>query len=117
MSGKRGDRVTPPPKPGGWDARHATSEAAKGWDDLCQAAQANTWEAWVILTERPIQPENPARQHRLRGSLAHREVRGKVLDQWQYEVTSGGRIWYCPDLDTRTVWVTYASSTHPKSTE
>jgi len=117
VSGKRGERVTPPAKPGGWDARYATSEAAKGWENLCQVAQANTWEAWVILTERPTQPENLARQHRLRGSLATRDVKGKVLDQWQYEVTSGGRIWYCPDSDARIVWITQASTAHPKATE
>ena len=27
------------------------------------------WEAWVVLTERPTTPENPYRQHRLRGQL------------------------------------------------
>jgi hypothetical protein len=115
---KRGDRVTPPPKPGGWDLRHATSEAAKGWEQLCQVARSNVWEAWVILTDRPTTPENPGRQHRLRGkALGAREVHGKVLEQWQYEVTSGGRIWYCPDPETRTVWLVDASPAHPKATE
>jgi hypothetical protein len=114
---KRGDRVTPPAKPGGWDLRHATSEAAKGWEQLCQVARSNTWEAWVILTDRPTTPENPDRQHRLRGALSAREVRGKVLDQWQYEVTAGGRLWYCPDPDTRIVWLVDASPGHPKATE
>ncbi len=37
-------------------------------------------------------PENPARQHRLRGPLATHEIGGRHLDQWQYEVTAGGRI-------------------------
>lgn len=97
MPGKRGDRVAPPGRPGGWEARFATSEAAKGWEELCRAAATNTWEAWVVLTERPTSPENPARQHRLRGSLGQRVVGGTTLDQWQYEVTAGGRIWYCPD--------------------
>ena len=80
-------------------------------------AQANTWEAWVVLTERPIQPENPARQHRLRGQLAERQVGGRVLPQWQYEVTAGGRIWYCPDAQRRLVWVVAASPSHTKVTE
>jgi hypothetical protein len=72
----------------------------------------------VILTERPTIPENHERQHRLRGqALATREVRGKVLEQWQYEVTSGGRIWYCPDPDARIVWLVDASPGHPKVTE
>jgi hypothetical protein len=114
---KRGDRVTPPARPGGWDARFATSEAAKGWEDLCQVARSNTWEAWVVLTERPISPENPARQHRLKGALGGREVHGQTLDQWQYEVTAGGRIWYCPDPVRRIVWITLAGTGHPKQTD
>jgi hypothetical protein len=117
MPAKRGDRVAPPRRPGGWEARFATSEAAKGWEQLCQSARSNTWEAWVVLTERPAVPENPARQHRLRGALATREVRGKVLPQWQYEVTAGGRIWYCPDPEERIVWIVSAGPGHPKETE
>ncbi|MGI9001190.1 MAG: hypothetical protein ACR2GH_05945 [Pseudonocardia sp.] len=117
MPGKRGDRVAPPARPGGWEARFATSEASKGWEHLCQVATANTWEAWIILTERPTIPENPARQHRLRGSLATRTVGGRELDHWQYEVTAGGRIWYCPDPERRIVWVVAASTGHPKITE
>lgn len=80
-------------------------------------ARANTWEAWVVLTERPLHPENPARQHRLRGHLAERQVGGRTLPQWQYEVTAGGRIWYCPDADRRVVWVVAAGPAHPKATE
>ena len=70
-----------------------------------------------MLTERPMRPENPARQHRLRGQLATREIIGRPLDQWQYEVTAGGRIWYCPDEERRIVWVVAASPSHPKATE
>lgn len=117
MPAKRGDRVAPPGKPGGWEARFATSDAAKGWEDLCHAALSNTWEAWIILTERPTMPENAARQHRLRGTLGSREIGGKTLEQWQYEVTAGGRIWYCPDPSRRIVWVVAASTAHPKVTE
>lgn len=117
MAAKRGDRVAPPGKPGGWEARFATSEAAKGWEALCQSAKSNTWEAWIVLTERPTAPVNPARQHRLYGSLGHREVGGRPLEQWQYEVTAGGRIWYCPDPARKIVWVVAAGPAHPKATE
>jgi hypothetical protein len=117
MPPKRGDRVAPPGRPNGWETRFATSEAAKGWEDLCRAARSATWEAWIILTERPISPENPARQHRLRGRLARRDIGGRSLEQWQYEVTSGGRVWYCPDPDKRIVWVVSAGTAHPKVTE
>jgi hypothetical protein len=117
MPAKRGDRVAPPARPGCWEARFATGEGAKGWEDLCRAARSNTWEAWIVLTERPTTPENPHRQHRLRGMYATREVAGVALEQWQYEVTAGGRIWYCPDPDKRIVWITDASCSHPKQTE
>jgi hypothetical protein len=96
---KRGDRVTPPPSKDGWDARFASSDAAKGWEELCRLASGSAREAWTVLTEHPNAPRNPARQHRLRGSLATRSIDGKKLDQWQYEVTGAGRIWYCPDPD------------------
>jgi hypothetical protein len=36
---------------------------------------------------------------------------------WQIEVMSGGRIWYLLDTDKRTVWVTVASTAHPKTTD
>jgi hypothetical protein len=117
LPAKRGDRVAPPACPGGWEAGFATSEAAKGWEELCRVARGNTGDAWIVLTERPTRPENPMRQHRLRGELATRQFGGRVLEQWQYEVTSGGRIWYCPDDQRHVVWVVAARTGHPESTE
>ncbi|KAA1013243.1 hypothetical protein FVA95_26950 [Pseudonocardia sp. EV170527-09] len=117
MPAKRGDRVAPPARPHGWEARFATTEAAKGWEELCRVARPNTWEAWIVLTERPTEAQNPARQHRLRGGLATRTIGGRVLEQWQYEVTAGGRIWYCPEPERRIVWVVAASTGHPKATD
>jgi hypothetical protein len=94
-----------------------SSEAAKGWEDLCRAARANTWEAWVLLTERPTEPENRKRHKRLLGVLSTRDIEGHQLEQWQYAVTSGGRIWFCPDEARRIVWITAASTAHPKETD
>lgn len=116
MMAKRGDRVAPPAGPDRWELRFASTEAAKGWEDLCRSASANTWEAWVLLSEKPLDPDNPSRQHRLKGPLATREMAGRELDQWQYEVTAAGRIWYCPDPDKRVVWIVLASVSHPKAT-
>jgi hypothetical protein len=39
------------------------------------------------------------------------------LPQWQYEVTGGGRVWYLVDDRLRRVYLTYAGTGHPKSTE
>ncbi|MGD9751240.1 MAG: hypothetical protein AB7W59_09615 [Acidimicrobiia bacterium] len=44
-------------------------------------------------------------------------MNGVDLEQWQFEVTAGGRLWYCIDDDAKTVWLTDAHVGHPKSTE
>ena len=99
-------------------ARFATNPAAKGWENLCRTAPSNTWDAWVALTERPTSPpENTSRQHRLKGDLARLNVDGVEHDQWQYEVTAGGRIWYFVAEERKTVWVTWAGTGHPKLTD
>ncbi len=53
----------------------------------------------------------------MKDSLARRSVNGTEMEQWQYEVTAAGRIWYCIDDSTRTVWMTAAHPGHPKATE
>jgi hypothetical protein len=58
-----------------------------------------------------------SRQHPLRGSLGSRSVNGTLMEQWQYEVTGAGRLWYCIDDEHRTVWLTDAATGHPKATE
>jgi hypothetical protein len=42
MSPKRGDRVTVPPPDGERDVRFGSSEAARGWEELCRLALAST---------------------------------------------------------------------------
>lgn len=39
------------------------------------------------------------------------------MEQWQYEVTGAGRIWYLVDVGKRTLWLRHASPGHPKATE
>lgn len=117
MSPKRGDRVAPPADRNGWDLRFASSEAAKGWDDLCQQAAANTLAAWTELRARESAPIQTPRHHRLKGSLSTAGHGGVVLEQWQFEVTGGGRIWYLVDAQRRTLWIRAAGTGHPKVTE
>lgn len=112
---KRRERVAPPPATGGWELRYGTSDAVKGWEKVCAAAPANARVAWAKLTADPR--ERTKRQHPLKGDLGHRSVNGVAMDQWQYEVTGGGRLWYCIDDDQRTVWLTEARPGHPKATE
>lgn len=112
---KRKERVAPPPAKGGWDIRYATGDAVKGWEQVCSAAPTNARVAWDRLTTDPRRRDE--RQHPLKGSLGARQVGGRDLEQWQYEVTGAGRIWYCVDDEARTVWLTDASVGHPKVTE
>jgi hypothetical protein len=112
---KRKERVAPPPASEGWDFRFATNDAVRGWEQVCAAAAANARRAWDRITTDPRDRDD--RQHPLKGPLGSRNVNGEQLDQWQFEVTAGGRIWYCIDDAKRTVWMTDASVGHPKATE
>ncbi|HXS63045.1 MAG TPA: hypothetical protein VN767_09225 [Streptosporangiaceae bacterium] len=117
MSPRRGDRVTVPPPDGQWNVRFATSDAATGWEELCRHVVANVRRCLEILHTAPRSAANPDRQHRLRGDLACQRHNGKNLEQWEYEVTSGGRVRYLIDDQSRTVWLVYASPRHPKDTD
>jgi hypothetical protein len=116
VSPKRNDRVAPPPRPGEWEIRYATSEAAKGWEDLCRQAPGNTRDAYDVMRTNPRPPQD-GRHHRLRHDLATRKFGGQELEQWQIEVTGGGRVWYLVDDEARTVWLVHAGTGHPKATE
>jgi hypothetical protein len=116
VSPKRLDHVAPPPVQGEWYVRFGTSEAAKGWTDLCAQLTAVTREAFDQMRANPRPPQDST-HYQLRGELAHRDFRGRTLEQWQIKAGSGGRIWYLPDDAERTVWVIYASPAHPKQTE
>jgi hypothetical protein len=110
---KRGDRVAPPAGPGQWEIKFDNTPAAKGWEEFCRQAPGNTAKAWEEIRAEP-QPFPPTSRHqRLKWDLA--TVDG--LEQWQYEVTGGGRIWYLVDEAQQTVWIRYAGTGHPKATD
>jgi hypothetical protein len=114
---KRGDRVAPPPRQGEYEVRFATNDAAKGWEELCRQAAGNARLAFEAIRDRPCPSPATDRQHRLRYDLAYGAHGGKRLEQWQFEVTAGGRIWYLVDHETRTAWLTRAGTGHPKETD
>ncbi len=115
---KRGERVAPPPRRNEWELRFATNEAATGWEELCAQAPAATRECFDALSLDPRDRSSAStRRHQLKGSLATRELKGRKLEQWQYEVTGAGRVWYCVDDANRRVLLTLATTGHPKSTE
>lgn len=113
---KRGERVAPPPRASEWELRH-TGDSAAGWEELCKQAPGPTREAFERLSRDPCDRSNPKRQHLLGGDYGKRMIGGTELPQWQYEVTGGGRIWYCPDAARRIVHLTRASCGHPKETD
>jgi len=117
VSPRRGDRVTVPPPGGQWEVRFGTSAAAAGWEELCRHALPNTRRCLEILRTAPRSGAGHDRQHRLRGDLATHRHNGRDLEQWEYEVTSGGRVRYVIDGQHRTVWLIYASPRHPKDTD
>ena len=96
--------------------KFATTEAANGWEELCKQARGPTGDAWDNISREPRDRQNPRRQHRLQYDLATRKIDDKDLEQWQYEVTGGGRIWYCPNDLRRIVYVTWAGCGHPSKT-
>ena len=98
--------------------RFATSEAADGWEQLCSQAPGPTRECFDALSLDPRdRGAAPGRVHQLKGALSIRELKGKLLEQWQYEVTGAGRVWYCIDDANRRVLLVLASVGHPKETE
>ncbi|MBQ1092173.1 hypothetical protein [Streptomyces sp. B93] len=109
MSPKKGDRVSVPPL-SGWNVVYGTTEAATGWEP-------NAHRCLEALRADPLSRANWNRQHQLRGRHATREWKGSELEQWEYEITSGGRVRYLVSPDTSTVILVYASPRHPKDTE
>lgn len=101
-----------------WKARPASSKARKHWQAAVGSEPEVMEQARERLTRWPeYRGENPRRLGPLSGQLKHRRIEGQKLRQWQLEITSGGRIWFCPDRDVRIVWVTMVSLSHPKKTE
>lgn len=116
MSPTRKERAAPPPVGDEWDVRFGTNEAAKGWEELSRQAATNTRSAFELMRSNP-RPAEDRRHTRLRGDLGTRTFDGRELEQWEIEVTGGGRIFYLVDDAKRTVWVVVASLRHPKITE
>jgi CubicO group peptidase (beta-lactamase class C family) len=117
VSPKRGDRVAPPPGEGEWDVIYGTKESDTGWHDLCQQVPGPTRDAWEKMRSDPAPRVPTHRQHRLKGTFATGGFQGRTHDQWQIEVTGGGRVWYLVDPDRRRVIVKFAGTGHPKATE
>jgi hypothetical protein len=113
----RGSRVPAPPIDGEWDLRFANKKAAINWEQLCNAAAGNCAAMHAQLRSDPRQAKNPGRHHRLRGELASGKHGGRDLEQWQYEITGAGRVWFLIDDANHKVWLTLVESGHPSRTD
>lgn len=82
-----------------------------------QSAPGPLWTAWQVLIKHPTEPESRHRHHRLHGKLATIKVNDRTFDQWQYEPTGGGRIWFYVQEEKRTVWLREVTFGHPKATD
>jgi hypothetical protein len=105
-------------RPGAWRLIFNDNSAAEGWQDLCALAPGNMQGVYDHLSKDPRDRTSKAgRVCRLLGQLSTRDVKGSTLEQWQWEVTGGGRLWYCPDDPKRIVHIMRASVGHPKETD
>lgn len=111
---KRGDQVPPPSADEEWDLRYATKESL-AFPEMEKQFPGNCAEAKSRLKTAPTTRTDA--QKKLRGSLEKRVIAGVEMDQWQYDIASGARLWYCVDPDKRVVWLTLAATGHPTATE
>lgn len=114
---KRGDRAAPPARAGEWELIFADNAAAKGWETLARGHPGPLREAWERLSADPRSGAPRNRMHQPKAAFRTRVVGGTELEQWQYEVTGGGRIWYCIDDAARRLFITYAGAGHPARTD
>ncbi|GHJ30856.1 hypothetical protein TPA0910_52890 [Streptomyces hygroscopicus subsp. sporocinereus] len=117
MTAGRGDRAAPPAPDGHWEVRFADAASAKG--GLGQPRPAGPREHLPRLDHHAYRPQtghrdNPAPPPQ---GLAHGTHRGQTCEQWQIEVTGGGRIWYLLDAARETCWITFAGTGHPRATD
>lgn len=117
MKGKRGSQAIRPAKNHEWTLRCASREVAEGWENLCKQQPGVIATLYDQLTENPRHVDNRARQDVLRGNLRVEMINGDLLEQWQYKISNGGRVWYAIDDKTRVVWITKASASHPNETK
>ncbi|MFT4215842.1 MAG: hypothetical protein QM619_01470 [Micropruina sp.] len=110
---KRGQQVPPPPSDDEWELRFGTKESLsfpeleKQFPGNCAEAKERLRTALTVRTDV---------QKPLKGRLDRRALRGVELEQWQYDISSGARLWYCVDPVAHVVWLTNASAAHPTAT-
>lgn len=116
MSG-RGPRVPAPAVRDQRDLRFADTKAAENWARLCNVAAGNCAAMHAHLSTDPRHAINPGRHHRLLGELGSGRHGGREMEQWQYEITGSGRVWFLIDDERHRVWLTLVVQGHPSETD
>ena len=111
---RRGQQLPPPPGKDEWDLRYGTKESL-AFAEMEKQFPGNCAEAKARLKTAPT--ARTAAQKPLRGRLGTRTIGGVEMAQWQYDISSGARLWYCVDPEKRIVWLTLAAMGHPRATE
>lgn len=111
----RGSLVPPPLLPGEYELYFADNDAAKGWEQLRSQFTTGARDAWESLRKSP-NVRGPT-QKPLQGALATRTHAGRLLPQWQRDITSSARVWYVIDEENKEVHITLAKTGHPGATD
>jgi hypothetical protein len=119
VSPQKGDDVAPPPVGDEYRVRHASRDAAKGWQDLFTQEPSNTrWAFEEMRNNAGCHSKAPTSRHfQLQREYATGLHAGKELPQYQLEVLSGARVWYLVDHERKVCWIKLAGRGHPKQTE
>lgn len=129
----REERIARPARTDEWEVVAADKGVAADWDRWAKHEPNALASAYDKLASEPT--ERSSRQKRLEGKThGTGTYDGKTFDRWQYEATSGGRIFYFVDDPTaggtkkavrkgrgptprRRVIIEAVHPGHPKSTE
>jgi hypothetical protein len=92
-------RLTLPGESSGeWNVIARNRRVLKDWEDLLARAPESTKDCYRRLAAKPLE--------RLQGRVF--PLKGKKYPHaWEYEVTSGDRVFYVPDATSKTVSVYY----------
>ncbi len=109
------DKVPRPTKKSEYTISFASTQARRGWTDLCATIRGPLADSWDFLTRNPmaITPTN----YRLRGELGVIVRDGVEHDRWQHKPTQQGdaRIWFY--VVDRTVHLENVHTRHPNQTK
>lgn len=87
--------LTRPPKTTDYEVVAASKKIAEVWDHWAATEPNALADAYDQLAQDP--KAHSKRQTPLAGDYATGTYEGRRYDRWQYEVTSGGRVWYFVD--------------------